>query len=129
MMGINNYKTTKMKKALILFVIFLSFAMQNREGIDRLNKTVKTSFWVNGNCEMCQARIQKAALEVKGVKMAHWTIDSKVLTVLYNDKKCSVDDIKKNIAKVGHDTIGFSAPNEVYENLHACCQYDRDDRP
>ena len=36
-----------------------------------------------------------------------------------------VDEIKKKIAEVGHDSEDFKATNEAYANLHSCCKYDR----
>ncbi len=107
---------------LILFSITGSIAQET----DSKKKTVKTSFWVNGLCDMCQTRIQKAALSTKGVKMANWDIESKTLTVLYNQKKCSLMDIKQNIAAVGHDSKDVRATDEAYNNLHMCCFYERE---
>lgn len=106
-----------------LLTLFVSYSFAKEP--EQLQSTVTVKFWVNGNCEMCQARIQKAALSVKGVKMATWDIESKILTLIYNDKKCNLDDVKKSIAAVGHDSETHKAPNEVYEQLHSCCKYER----
>jgi len=124
-------------KYILISIALLSFGFNNNPISNKkqptieysLKKILKTSFWVNGICEMCQKRIQKAALKTKGVKMANWNIKTKILSVVYNDKKCSVDNIKQNIASAGHDTIGFTATDEAYKNLHECCHYDRSDRP
>ena len=119
-----------MKKIFIISLLLLSCTIQGtaQESLSK-KKIVKTTFWVNGVCEMCQARIQKAALSTKGVKLAKWHIESDQLTVIYKTKQCSLADIKQNIANVGHDCEGFRAPDEVYENLHSCCRYDRDNLP
>lgn len=85
---------------------------------------VETSFKVSGNCGMCEARIEKAALSVKGVKTAEWDKTTKILKVTFikgTDKK----DIEKTIAAVGHDTPDFKAKNEVYNALPDCCKYER----
>jgi mercuric ion binding protein len=29
------------------------------------------------------------------------------------------------VANVGHDTDEIKSSNEVYENLHSCCKYER----
>ncbi len=116
-----------MKKYIILSLILVSFIGSNiaQEPMSK-KKTVKTTFWVNGICDMCQTRIQKAALATKGVKMANWHIESKTLTVIYNQKKCSIMDIKQNIAAVGHDSKDVRATDEAYNNLHFCCFYERE---
>lgn len=119
-----------MKKLFLISLLLLSYSVQviAQENTPQ-KKVLKTSFWVNGNCEMCQARIEKAALSTKGVKMANWHIESNILTVLYKTKQCSVNDIKQNIANVGHDSEGFRSADEVYNNLHGCCKYERENMP
>ena len=103
-----------MNKIFIISLILIAYAIQgNSQEITTEKKIEKTTFWVNGNCEMCQKRIEKAALKTKGVKMASWNIETKRLTVIYKTKKCTVDDIKESIANVGHDSKGHKATDEV----------------
>jgi periplasmic mercuric ion binding protein len=82
-------------------------------------------FMVYGNCGMCERRIEGALSKVKGVHSADWDVDTKVLTVKYDDTAISLDDIKKKVAEAGHDTDKFRAKDEVYGNLPGCCQYER----
>ena len=84
----------------------------------------ETSFKVAGQCEMCEARIEKAALGVNGVKTADWNKATKLLKVTYNGN-INKKDIEKAIAAVGHDTPDFKASNEVYNALPGCCKYER----
>ena len=104
---------------MLLFVTFSTLAQTKK------NKNAKHTFEVNGNCDQCQKRIQKAAFSVEGVKSAVWNIESQILTVFINEEKCSISDVKKAIAKVGHDTDDVKATDIEYENLHHCCKYDR----
>ena len=39
-----------------------------------------TTFKVDGNCEMCKQRIEKAAKSINGVSFAKWNIESKIIT-------------------------------------------------
>ncbi len=105
-----------------MLLLFVAFSTQAQ---DKKNKNAKFAFEVNGNCEQCQKRIQKAAFSVTGVKMASWDVETHMLTLVINEEKCSVMDIKKAIAKVGHDTDETKASDEVYEGLHSCCKYTR----
>ncbi|RYE20455.1 MAG: cation transporter [Sphingobacteriales bacterium] len=77
---------------------------------DKKNKNAKFSFEVNGNCEQCKKRIEKAAYGVAGVKSASWDIESHQLTGIINEEKASVPQLKKAVAKAGHDSDGGSAP-------------------
>lgn len=86
---------------------------------------VKDIFMVYGNCGMCERRIEGALANVKGVHSADWDVDTKVMTVQYDDEAISLDEIKKKVAAVGHDTDKFRAEKKVYNNLPGCCQYDR----
>jgi periplasmic mercuric ion binding protein len=106
---------------LILLVAFAGFTAQAQQA----NKNAKYSFEVNGNCEQCQKRIQKAALSVSGVKLATWNVETHQLSLLLNEEKCKVSDVKNAIAKVGQDTNDVKSTDADYQNLHSCCKYDR----
>lgn len=86
------------------------------------------TFMVLGNCGMCERTIEKAALEA-GATSADWDMDKDLITVKFDAAKTSADAIQKAIAKSGYDNVGYKAPDEVYENLHHCCKYDRTGRP
>lgn len=109
----------------IVLVILFTFLGLSVSGQESKNKNAKYTTEVNGNCEQCQKRIQKAAYSVPGVKSASWNIETHQLSLVINEEKCSLGDVKKAIAKIGHDTDSVKATKEVYDNLHSCCQYDR----
>tara|TARA_B100000963_G_scaffold195335_1_gene170050 strand:+ start:85 stop:423 length:339 start_codon:yes stop_codon:yes gene_type:complete len=101
---------------LLLFIPLLSYS-QTKE------KNARDSFEVRGNCEMCKKRIESATLSLKGVKYVSWSPKSKNFSIIYNNTKVSIDDVKKRIADVGHDNSLYKASDEAYENLHFCCKY------
>lgn len=99
---------------------------KKENGVVKAQMPVETkSFLVAGNCEMCKARIDKAAKAVPGVLEASWNVETKKLTVKLNAVKTSQKEIQKAVAGVGHDTKMFKAESKTYNNLHACCQYER----
>ncbi len=83
------------------------------------------TFKVYGNCGMCKRKIEGALSDVKGIEYANWDMESKAMTVKYEAGAISLDDIKAKIAAVGYDSDTHRAPDEVYNNLHGCCQYER----
>ena len=107
---------------LILLVSFLGLGTQAQE---KKNKNAKYVTEVNGNCEQCQKRIQKAAYSVVGVKSAIWDIETHQLSLILNEEKSAALDVKKAIAEVGHDTDEVKATEEQYQSLHSCCLYER----
>jgi len=110
-------------KKVILITILLGFTALTQS--QTKNKNAKHTFEVNGNCDQCQKRIQKAAFSVSGVKMAMWDMESHQMTVLINEEKCELLAVKQAIAKVGHDSDEVKATDEAYQNLHGCCLYER----
>jgi mercuric ion binding protein len=105
-----------------MMLLFVAFTTQAQE---KKNKNAKHTIEVNGNCEMCKKRIEKAAFSVSGVKSADWHIEDHKLNLIINEEKCSLSDVKKAIAKVGHDTEDIKAMEEDYNKLHGCCLYER----
>src|SRR6478672_11521798 len=91
-----------MKNLIIgMMLLVVAFSTQAQEA---KNKNAKYNIEVDGNCERCTKRIEKAAYSVKGVKSAEWHIDDHTLHLILNEEKSSITDVKKAIAKVGHDT-------------------------
>lgn len=85
-------------------------------------KTETIKVW--GECETCQASIEKAS-KVDGVSKANWDKTTKLLTLVYDPSKVKSDDIQKKIAAVGYDTEKYKAEDKVYAKLNACCKYER----
>jgi copper chaperone CopZ len=119
-----NIKKIEIMKKIIALVLLVFVGLSVQAQVKK-NKNAKYVTEVNGNCEQCQKRIQKAAFSVEGVKSAVWNIETHQLNVILNEEKCTLLDVKKAIAKVGHDTDGVRAKDEVYESLHHCCLYER----
>jgi copper chaperone CopZ len=84
-----------------------------------------TKIHVNGMCGMCKARIEKATATVGGVANAVWDVDTKLLTVNFDSQRTNETLIEKAAAAVGHDTHSTRATDKSYDNLHACCKYER----
>jgi cation transport ATPase len=111
-------------RKLILATVFIlgAFSIQAQ---DKLNKNAKYEIEVNGSCDMCQSRIQKAAFSVSGVKSATWSIETHKLNLILNEEKATILDVKKAVAKAGYDTDEVKAIDENYTKLPGCCQYER----
>ncbi|WP_276388447.1 heavy-metal-associated domain-containing protein [Eudoraea chungangensis] len=95
-------------------------------GLQAQDKNKKQTFEVDGKCEMCKMRIEKAALGVKGVKYAQWDIPSHQLSLIYNEGKTDPMQIKTSLVNAGHDTKELKATEEAYNSVHACCKYRED---
>ena len=89
-------------------------------------KWEKANFQVSGNCEMCKTKIETAAKSVEGVKTARWNVVNKKMKVKFNSAITNTDKIQQAIAIIGYDTEKHKATDEAYNNLHHCCQYERE---
>ncbi|WP_250434779.1 heavy-metal-associated domain-containing protein [Hanstruepera flava] len=106
-----------MKKLIVVVFMFfgaLSFAQ---------NKNAKASMEVDGVCNMCKERIEKACIKTKGVKSAVWNVETHELKLIYDERKTNLQTITENIVAVGHDTKELKATDEAYNSVHDCCRY------
>ena len=123
-----------MKQIKILFVfclaLFISSCENNENSIHEENKTdaatgiTTSTFKVWGNCEMCQETIE-GSLKIEGVVQSNWNKDTKVISVSYDDKKITLDQIQKSIAAAGYDNEKYKGDDSAYKELPECCQYER----
>ena len=111
-----------MKRIILILMLMIGLSTVAQE---KKNKNAKFDIEVNGNCGMCKKRIETAAYSVKGVKSAQWNSEDGVLHLMLNEEKCTLSEVEKAIAKVGHDTKNVKATQADYDKLHGCCQYDR----
>ena len=107
-----------MKKIVITFtVVLLSIVTYAQD------KNAKATIEVDGVCQMCKERIEKAAIKTKGVKSAVWDVETHLLSLIFDERKTDISKIEKEIAAVGHDTKGVTATDEAYNSVHPCCKY------
>ena len=71
-----------MKKIMVIVLVVFSASI-----VQAQDKNKKISFEVDGVCEMCKKRIEKAAIGVKGVKYAVWDMQSHELSLIYDERK------------------------------------------
>ena len=106
----------------ILAVTSSMFALGQTPNPSQTSQLKTETISVSGNCDMCKARIEKAA-KIPGVSKAEWKKDTKVLTLVYNPTAVTRDEIQKKIAAAGHDTGKYKSDDKVYNSLPACCKY------
>lgn len=90
----------------------------------QINNSKSETVKIYGNCGMCKKTIETAAF-VKKQASAQWDVDSKMAVINYDSTQTTLDDVLKRIADVGYDSDKFTAPDDVYNSLPGCCQYDR----
>ena len=110
-----------MKTVKIIIIAILAIVITSN--VYSKSSTIKTeTIKVSGNCDMCKARIEKAA-KVDGVSKAEWNKETKLLAVTYDPAKTNSDAIGKKVAAAGHDTEKTKADAKAYDKLPSCCKY------
>lgn len=110
-----------MKRIILSFALILVTGMVMAQ-----DKNKKMIMEVDGKCDMCKDRIEKAALGVKGVKYALWDIPTHQLSLIIDERKTDAMKIKTALVAVGHDTKELKATEEAYNSVHPCCKYRED---
>ena len=109
-----------MKKILaIICVLLISITTQAQEK----KRNAKLNIEVDGVCMMCKKRIEKTALNTKGVKFANWDVNTHQLMVIIDERKTDKTLLCQSLANAGHDSKEIKASKEAYDNLHPCCKY------
>jgi cation transport ATPase len=109
-----------MKKIIVMFCLLLVGLSAEAQ---KKKKNSKIAIEVDGVCMMCKKRIEKAALNSKGVKFASWDLKTHQLSLIIDENKTATKIIQQNIAAVGHDTKGIRAKDHVYNQIDPCCKY------
>jgi len=100
---------------------------ENHSGMATTEKSkgiTTSTFKVWGNCDMCKETIE-SSLNLNGVINSDWNVESKIMTISYDDKIISLDSIQKSISSAGYDNEKYKGNDLAYDNLHTCCQYER----
>ena len=106
-----------MKSNFILTFLVIFF------NVDSISQTKSEVIFVDGVCGMCEKRIESNCLATKGIKLADWNKENRMLKLIFNEKKIALEQIHKKIASIGHDTKLETSPDEAYNNLYMCCKY------
>ena len=122
----------KIFKYILLFAITSITVSCNTQTHSEDTKVITTTsngittsiFKVWGNCDMCKETIENS-LKVDGVVSSDWNTETKMISVSFDSAKVNLNQIQKNIALVGYDNVKYTADDQVYNNLHECCQYER----
>jgi hypothetical protein len=85
---------------------------------------IEYSYKVWGNCDQCQATIEKAAA-LPGVSHISWNEKSRLLKFAADTTLAADDTVLKAVAAAGYDNERFTADNDTYARLPECCQYER----
>jgi len=116
--NIKNTNIMKMKntKTIVIAIMFMLFSFSAIAG----NKTTKIK--TSAICNMCKDRIELTVNVLPGVKKSMLNEKTAILLVRYDDKKITLDEIRKAIAASGYDADDIAKDQKAYAVLPSCCK-------
>jgi len=106
-------------KNILFSLVALLFVTSNVAKADD-DKVVKIK--TTAVCEMCKARIERTLGLSKGVKESNLDLKDKVVTVKYNPKKTTPEEIRATIVNTGYDADDALANQKAHDKLPNCCK-------
>lgn len=108
-----------MKKNLyiILILLFPIFAFGQVDG-KWTTATIKSSM----ECGMCERNIENGLSFSKGVKSVEADHVTNEVTVVFNNRKTTIDQIREDITNLGYAADDLKAVPEKVTELAPCCQ-------
>lgn len=94
----------------------LIFATTAFAGVEKV--VIKTS----AQCDMCKERLEKSVGKLEGVKKVLLNVETKELSIKFDDEVVSKDEIVKAVNATGYWADGSAPDREAYAKLDDCCK-------
>src|SRR5690606_23812361 len=107
------------------YIITTCLVLLSTLSIAQINNAKTETAKVNGNCGMCKRTIEKAG-KAKNETKVNWHTTNQRASITYDAEKTNIASVLRRIAQVGYDNEKNLAPDKIYQNLHGCCQYERE---
>ena len=108
----------------ILLPVFISSQLFAQKSKNIKTSIIKTTIYCDHCkiCESCGGRILKELYNEAGIK--NTTVDSKAntITVIYDERKITLEQVRIKISKLGFDADNVKADTEAVKKLDDCCQ-------
>ncbi len=83
---------------------------------------VDKTFYVRGNCGMCEKRIESTVTGVSGVVSADYDVSKELLFVTYDSTVTNELALHEALANVGHETSNVAMNEAAHDELPECCK-------
>lgn len=114
-------------RTILLICILLSglntIATAKRQSNKSETIVIKTMIYCDHckECNSCGGKIEKDLGFNKGIKLVSLDEKAMTITVTYNPKKTTAEDIRKAISNYGYDADEVKADPVAYSKLDECC--------
>ena len=114
-------------KTIVSLLFFCVFLWANPASAQQKNiqkAVIQTSITCNHckACGSCGKNLQTHLYKIKGLKTFDINEQSKEITVYYDQRKTTLETIRKRIASLGFDADEVKASPEAFAMLEECCK-------
>ncbi len=107
----------------ILVSMILTTLMVNASNAQEKKKNFEeVQIQTSAVCGMCEERIETNIAFEKGVKKVELDDKTKIVTIGFDPRKTSTDNLRQAISKLGYDADDVPADQAAHDKLPACCQ-------
>lgn len=113
-----------MKNLLLTLLLFLAATLgaTAQEQKSSTPRTAQAQILTSAVCGMCKTTLEKAMAYEKGVKAAELDVESKMLTIVYQPDKTSIEKLRLAVSRTGYDADSVQADQRAHDRLPDCCQ-------
>ena len=98
------------------------FMMNTTFAQEKKGKTETVVIQTSAECGDCKDRIENGLNYTKGIVFAELDLETKKVTVKFNTKKITLQQVKEKINSIGYDADEMKADPAAVQKLPACCQ-------
>lgn len=110
-----------MKKLMLIALMALATLGANAQKLNTV--TIQTN--ASRNCQKCETRFKDNVPYFKGVKEYTYDKATAKLTVTYDTKKTTPDQLRKQVSDLGYNADNVAANAAVRAKLPACCRTEK----
>lgn len=105
-----------------LLILMAMFMMNTTFAQEKKGKTETVVIQTSAECGDCKDRIENGLNYTKGIVFAELDLETKKVTVKFNTKKITLQQVKEKINSIGYDADEMKADPAAVQKLPACCQ-------
>lgn len=91
-------------------------------GILKKGNTQTVVIQTNAECGQCKERIETELNYVKGVRFAELKVETKELTVKFNDEQLTLQELRTIVTEIGYNADELKANPSAQKVLPTCCK-------
>jgi len=96
----------------LFLLIFVSFSL-----VAQNPRKTKASVKTSAECEFCKKNIEKNLSKIKGIKKVECDFVKHEVNLVFNSKKITLDEIKKQLVALGYDADELNANFDKFKKI------------